>query len=118
MTVSGTQSDCIAVSPSGVRLRIRVTPKSSRDGVDGVEATAEGMALKARVRAVPEDGKANDAAAKLIAGWLDLPRSRVGVVAGHRSRTKTLAIAGEPQALARAIALRIDELAKTKGARR
>ena len=43
----------------GVVLQVRLTPKSSRDALEGVEVLADGACvLKARVRAVPEDGKA------------------------------------------------------------
>ncbi|MEQ1648106.1 MAG: DUF167 family protein, partial [Hyphomicrobiaceae bacterium] len=41
----------------GLELRVRLTPKSSRDAVEGIETTADGPALKARVTAIPEDGK-------------------------------------------------------------
>lgn len=51
--------------------------------------------LKARVRAVPDKGKANAALSKLVAGWLGVPASRVTLVSGHRARRKTLAIEGE-----------------------
>ena len=50
-----------------VILRVRLTPKSSKDAVDGIETTAEGPALKARVRAVPSDGEANAALLTLLA---------------------------------------------------
>ncbi len=103
----GAQADAVVVRADGVRLRIRLVPKSSRDAVEGLEPTPEGMALKARVRAVPEDGKANAAAEKLIAGWLDVARTSVDVVAGHKSRIKTLHIAGEPKVLAEEISRRI-----------
>ena len=83
----------------GIELRIRLTPKSSRDRVEGLEATADGLAVKARVRAVPEDGKANAAAARLIAEWLRLPGRSVSLAGGGKSRVKTLAIAGDPDTL-------------------
>eukprot|EP01037_Dinobryon_pediforme_P032735 gene32735-37828_t len=54
--------------PDGVRLRVRLTPKSSRDALDAQERLADGsVVLTARVRAVPEDGKANAALEALIA---------------------------------------------------
>lgn len=89
---------------TGASVRVRLTPKSSRDAVDSVTATADGDALKARVRAVPEDGAANAAAAHLVAKWLGVPKSSVSVTAGHKSRVKTLAITGDPGALAELIA--------------
>ena len=88
------------VLDGGVALRVRLTPKAAHDRVDGVELTAVGPALKARVRAVPEDGKANAALEVVIAEWLDVPRRMVEVTSGSKSRIKTLHIAGDGQALA------------------
>lgn len=78
----------------GVRLRVRLIPKSSRDQIDGIEALGDGPVLKARVRAVPEDGKANAALAALVADWIGLAKGAVAVVAGQKSRLKTVAIQG------------------------
>jgi uncharacterized protein YggU (UPF0235/DUF167 family) len=36
----------------------RLTPKSSKDAVDGLQTTAGAQAFQARVRALPEDGAA------------------------------------------------------------
>ncbi len=88
----------------GVRLRVRLIPKSSRDAVEGLEPTPDGPAVKARVRAVPEDGKANAAVAALVATWIGLPKGRVGVAAGQKSRVKTLQIDGDPDDIGRRIA--------------
>jgi uncharacterized protein (TIGR00251 family) len=83
----------------GVILRVRVTPKASKDAVEGIEATAEGPALKVRVRAVPEDGEANAAVEKLVAAWLGLPRRAVELVGGGKSRVKSLMIVGDAAAI-------------------
>jgi uncharacterized protein YggU (UPF0235/DUF167 family) len=60
-------------SRDGVTLPIRLTPKSSRDEVVGIEDHGGECVLKARVRAVPEAGRANDAIETLIAQWLGVP---------------------------------------------
>jgi len=57
--------------------------------------------LKVRVRAVPEDGKANAAVEKLVAGWLGVPKSAVRVVTGGKTRLKGLEIEGPPDLAAR-----------------
>ena len=89
----------------GVMIRVRLTPRSSREGVEGLEATAQGPAVKARVRAAPEQGAANSALVALIARWLAVPQSMVAVVAGTTARVKSVHVAGQPAALGR----RIDE---------
>ena len=59
--------------------------------------------LKARVRAVPEDGKANAALLKLLARTIGVPKSAVTLVAGHTSRVKTLRLTGDAKRLATAL---------------
>jgi uncharacterized protein (TIGR00251 family) len=89
----------------GVTLFVRLTPKSAKDAVEGVEATDDGRAhLKARVRAVPEDGKANAALEKLLAKWLGIAVRDVSIGAGATSRLKQVKISGDPEALAMKLA--------------
>jgi hypothetical protein len=84
---------------------VRVTPKGGRDAIDGVEALSDGRPiLKVRVRAAPEDGAANEGVRRLVAKALGLPASAVTLEAGATARLKTFLIAGEGEALARAIA--------------
>ena len=90
-----------------VIVRVRLTPKSSIEGVDGVTSSAEGQALAARVRAVPAEGEANAAVEKLIARWLDVPKSTVRVTAGAKSRIKSLTISGEAESLERRLRARL-----------
>jgi uncharacterized protein YggU (UPF0235/DUF167 family) len=79
----------------GLRLLARVTPRSAREGVEGVAKNAEGPALRVRVRAVAEDGRANRAVEAVVAEWLGVAKSSVTVVSGAKSRIKTLAVAGD-----------------------
>ena len=80
--------------PNGVLLAVRVTPKSARDVVDGaVERNGE-VRLIVRVRAAPEDGKANAAVVKTIAASLGVKRASVSVVSGLKDRDKSLLIEG------------------------
>lgn len=93
MAVLSATAQVWRLAPGGLALRVRVTPKSSRDAVSGLIDTRDGMALKVAVRAVPEDGAANTAVERLIAKWLDAAPSRVSVTAGATSRIKTVTIA-------------------------
>ncbi len=78
-----------------MRVTVRLTPRSSSEGVDGWDQDDKGRpVLKARVRAVPVDGKANAALIALMAKALDVPRSKVKLVGGDTARTKTLEIEG------------------------
>jgi uncharacterized protein len=90
-----------------VAFAVRLTPKAARDAVDGVEDFGGGAVLKARVRAVPEQGRANAALARLIAGWLDVPASSVKIARGGKSRLKEVLIEGEADTLARLISTKL-----------
>jgi uncharacterized protein YggU (UPF0235/DUF167 family) len=92
------------IRENGIDLFVRLTPKSSVDRLEGVETSAAGRShLKARVRAVPENGAANHALERLVAKTLGVPASAVSVVAGGTSRLKTVRIVGDPEALAQRV---------------
>jgi uncharacterized protein (TIGR00251 family) len=95
----------------GVIIPVRLTPKASRDEVVGVEDHGGESVLKARVRAVPEAGRANSALETLIAKWLGVPPSSVSVAHGGKSRLKQVAVAGDAEVLSRLIAEHLAELA-------
>ncbi|TIN83584.1 MAG: DUF167 domain-containing protein, partial [Mesorhizobium sp.] len=79
----------------GIDLFVRLTPKAAVDRIEGIEMAADGRShLKARVRAVPENGAANTALERMVAKALGVPGSAVSVVAGGTSRLKTLRIWG------------------------
>lgn len=54
----------------------------------------------ARVRALPEDGRANDALLRLVAQALDVARSDCSLAAGAKGRVKSVAVRGNPDVLA------------------
>lgn len=68
------------------RLQVRVIPNAGRDEIVGLK---DGV-LKVKVRAVPEDGRANAAVCALIAREAGCRAREVRIVAGERSRTKVL----------------------------
>ncbi len=72
------------------RIRVRLTPKASRDEIVGWQ---DGL-LRVRVCAPPVDGKANDALVRLLAKALGVPKSAVGVVSGAKSREKLIGVGG------------------------
>lgn len=87
---------------NGVTLFVRLTPKSSRDAIEGVAPLDNGRAcLRVRVRAVPEEGKANAALEKLLAKWIALAPRNVTVTSGATSRLNQVRISGDTDALAK-----------------
>lgn len=73
--------------------------------IDGVSIAAS--ALKVRVAAPPEDGRANEEVCRLLALALSVSRRAVTVSAGHTSRTKTVEIASDDTAAADAAISRL-----------
>jgi len=79
-------------------LRVRVTPAAGRDGLLGWQ----GDLLRVSVTAPAERGRANEAALRLLADALGLPRQRLRIVRGYTSRQKVIAVEGLDEAEVRA----------------
>ena len=71
------------------RLNIKVVPGASRDQIVGWLEDA----LKIKVTAPPEQGKANEAVVTLLAKTLGVRRDTIEIVSGHGSPAKTVDIA-------------------------
>jgi uncharacterized protein (TIGR00251 family) len=88
-----------------LRFRVRLTPKGRRDAIEGWWIGGAGQrALKARVAAPPEDGKANAALIGLLARTLEVRGSDVRIVSGASSRLKTIEIEGDESRLSSLLA--------------
>lgn len=70
------------------RLAVRVTPGARIEALEIVEGR-----LLAKVRAKPQDGKANDAVRDLLAAALGQAPSRIELLRGATSREKQFRIA-------------------------
>ena len=81
------------------RLRLRVSPGADRSEIVG----RQGEAWKVRVAAAAERGKANDALLTLLAEALRVPRARLELVRGWRTRDKVVVLRDltEPEAAIR-----------------
>jgi uncharacterized protein (TIGR00251 family) len=73
-----------------VVLRVAVSPGAGRSAVVG----RHGDALKVRVGAPPERGRANEAVVQLVATTLGAKPKDVTLVSGETSRTKRVAVRG------------------------
>ncbi|MCL6451872.1 MAG: DUF167 domain-containing protein [Acetobacteraceae bacterium] len=91
----------------GVRFRVRVQPGAQKTCVEGVA----GGALRVRVAAPPQGGRANRACVELLARALGVPASHVRLEAGAASRSKLIRVEGVlPQAVGRALSVEVREL--------
>lgn len=76
----------LSSSPEGALLAVRVVPGARKSGLAGVTGTR----LRVRLQAPPVEGKANRELERFLAGILGLKKNQVRLVAGERSREKTL----------------------------
>jgi len=89
------------VTETGVVVQVRVTPNAGEDAVAGCALRDDGSAiLQLRVKAVPDKGRANAAAAALMARTLGVPKSAVSLISGATARLKSFSVAGPADELA------------------
>jgi uncharacterized protein (TIGR00251 family) len=79
---------CIRISGARVLLDIKAVPGSSKSQIAGVSENR----LRIKIAAAPEDGKANAELRAFLAKTLDCPKKDITLVAGEKSRLKTLAL--------------------------
>jgi uncharacterized protein len=83
-----------------VLFAVRVTPRASRDAIEGEYQGA----LKVRLTAPPVKDRANVALRHLLAKRLNVSVSAVRILTGEKSRTKRVSIAGAVRAQILALA--------------
>lgn len=76
------------VTKDGVILNIRLLPRSSRCEVAGIQDEN----LKIRITAPPVEGRANEECIRFLSDCLGVKRSRISIVAGHKSKNKKIAV--------------------------
>jgi uncharacterized protein (TIGR00251 family) len=83
----------VKAARDGVALDVEVVP-GSRESAFPVGYNKWRERIEAKVRAPPEDGKANAELVSLVAEALGVPGATVRVTSGATSRKKTLSVAG------------------------
>jgi len=73
----------------GSAIAVRVTPRASRNKI--VEILADGT-IKIHIAAPPVDGEANEALIRFLAEVLNVPKSRLEIVAGESGRDKLISV--------------------------
>jgi uncharacterized protein (TIGR00251 family) len=74
----------------GVCFRIHLQPRASRTEISGIQ----GEEIKMRVTSPPVDDAANILCIEYLARRLGVAKSKVSIVAGSKSRHKTIKITG------------------------
>jgi hypothetical protein len=88
-----------------VVFAVRVTPRASRNAIDGEYQRA----LKVRLTAPPIEDRANEALRRLLAARLNVPLSAVRIVGGEKNRNKRVSIAGVTRAQVGSLATAAEE---------
>jgi len=85
---------------AGIRLAVRVTPRSARNAVAGIVDTPDGRAVLAiRLTAPPVESAANQALRRYLSDLLGVPAGKVMLVSGQTARLKIVEVAGDTLAL-------------------
>jgi len=71
-----------------MKIQVKVKPNSRTE-----EVSREGDDFVVKVREPPREGKANQAVITLLAEHLGVPKSRVRILSGFRSKNKVIEIA-------------------------
>lgn len=80
----------ITESGAGVIFTVHVQPRASRTELCGVQ----GEELKLRLTSPPVDDAANKLCQEFLAKLLGVAKSRVAIIAGAKSRHKTIEVTG------------------------
>lgn len=73
----------------GSALAVRVTPRARKDEIAGIR---EDGTVKIRLTSPPVEGKANQALVDFLSDVLQVPKSRIEIVAGQQGRDKLISI--------------------------
>lgn len=80
--------------PKGCTLSVRIQPGAKKNAILGLYGEGEQTALKIAVQAPPLDGRANEALIASLAERFGLPKSRVEILSGQSSRSKSILLRG------------------------
>ncbi len=89
----------LKVTRDGVSLRVRVIPRSAQNRIQGIV----GGAIRLRLAAPPVEGAANDACIRFFADLFGVPKGRVDIISGHKSRDKVVKVQGVDEQTARRV---------------
>ena len=97
-------------------LYLKVVPKSKSDSIAGVVDDGAGRSrFVVRIKAPPVDGKANAAVLACLAKHLGCPRSSLTIIAGERTRQKSIRWDAPSDTATRLLTEILDRLPKEEG---
>ncbi|HRY91291.1 MAG TPA: DUF167 domain-containing protein [Candidatus Gracilibacteria bacterium] len=76
-------------SQKSVTFQAKITPKSGKHEISGIMANGT---VKIKLKAAPEQGKANEELVELLADELNLSKKNITIIKGQTSPKKTIQI--------------------------
>ncbi len=71
-----------------MKIFITIKPNAKADSVEKLEENR----YRVTVKAPPDEGRANEALVRCLAEYFDLPKSRVSLLSGFKSKNKVVEI--------------------------
>ena len=73
-----------------IKIFVTAKPSAKENRVEKIDETH----FKVWVKAPPDEGRANQAVLKTLAGFLDVPKSSLELLSGHKSKQKIFTLNG------------------------
>lgn len=88
-------------TPNGATFSVHVQPRASRNEICGLH----GDAIKIRLTSPPVEGEANRLCIEYLARLFGVPKSSMAIIAGEKSRQKTIRVSGiDPESIRKILA--------------
>lgn len=81
-------------------LQVYIQPGAKKNEIVGLHNGA----LKIKIKAPPVDGKANETLIDFLADFFGVPKKRLEIISGEKSRNKKISISGEDQKIKKVLA--------------
>lgn len=75
-----------------MKIKVKIKPNSKENVVEKIEDNNLDYSYLIKVKALPIDNKANLELIKVLSEYLNLPKSKISLVKGLKSKIKTLVI--------------------------
>ena len=75
-----------------MKIKVKIKPNSKENVIEKIEDNSLDYSYFIKVKASPIDNKANLELINVLSKYFDLPKSKISLVKGLRSKIKTLVI--------------------------
>lgn len=82
--------DFLQIHQNGILIHLYIQPNAKQSEVIGIYQDR----LKIKLNAPAVDGKANKGLIEFLSNFFEVPRSKIKIVKGQKSKIKTIAIVG------------------------